>query len=259
MRRRGWSMTETLVVIALMALIMAIALPVIGSGRKAAQMGACLANLSQLHKALKLYETEQRAYLPPGDYITRTGGNQVRTGFWTTYLIDAGVIDAGQSQDQLVPPRESPFRCPSGLDHDLNQLGWPPLDQTGRFDTRGMGYVVVPRMDEHLKARYWTHIWYGINGSGEAQDFEKYPFSRVYSDGPTGTHRRNQLPHPATLISLFDGWHMHFANAGWMSARHMSQTRTNLLLFDGHAQTMDAEAVPAPGDLPKSGPRFRMK
>ena len=61
----GFTLTELLVVIGILALLTAILLPVFASARRKAQQSACVSNLRQLHMAFSLYAQENDGLLPP--------------------------------------------------------------------------------------------------------------------------------------------------------------------------------------------------
>ncbi|MGI6384578.1 MAG: type II secretion system protein [bacterium] len=57
-RRRGFTLVELLLVIVIMAVLMAILVPVFGRARENAKRASCAANLHQLGIALKMYRTD---------------------------------------------------------------------------------------------------------------------------------------------------------------------------------------------------------
>ncbi|MFQ6096331.1 MAG: type II secretion system protein [Armatimonadota bacterium] len=63
--RRGFTLIELLTVIAIIAVLAAILMPVINRSRESARQAACLANLHQIAVAMKSYWTDYRAYPPP--------------------------------------------------------------------------------------------------------------------------------------------------------------------------------------------------
>lgn len=77
-RDRGFTLTEVLIVVAVLAILAAFLLPAIQRSREQARLGHCISNLRQLYLALKIYE---------GDY----GGLPVHyveplTGHWRAKL-----------------------------------------------------------------------------------------------------------------------------------------------------------------------------
>lgn len=68
----GFTLIELLIVIGVLALLIAILLPVFASVRKKGQQSNCVSNLSQLHMACSLYAQDSEGLLPP--YPSRATG-----------------------------------------------------------------------------------------------------------------------------------------------------------------------------------------
>jgi prepilin-type N-terminal cleavage/methylation domain-containing protein len=71
--REAFSLTELLVVIAVIAILAAILLPVVASVRRSAQDARCRSNLRVIHNGLLLYANDNRDLLPIND--TSNGGD----------------------------------------------------------------------------------------------------------------------------------------------------------------------------------------
>src|SRR5438034_7868174 len=77
--RRGFTLTELLVVVGLIAVLVSLLLPVLGRARAAAQSTTCLSNLRQMGIAWTIYLTENKGRLP--DYEWDVAQNDAR-GYW---------------------------------------------------------------------------------------------------------------------------------------------------------------------------------
>lgn len=93
-RRNGFTLIELLVVVAIIALLISILLPSLARAREQAKSTKCLANLSQMGKAIIMYSTTERGILPgrlhPAVYKTQT----------VEYLMDNPIQNL--SRDQAI-------------------------------------------------------------------------------------------------------------------------------------------------------------
>ena len=114
----GFTLVELLVVIAVIGLLVAMLLPVLGKAQDAARATKCRSNLGQIYKGARLYATHYAdllpnlfAGLPFSDHVERyrnghyarsgdTAGQEVPAGLWLLYT-------GGQAEDQKV------FFCPN--------------------------------------------------------------------------------------------------------------------------------------------------
>jgi prepilin-type N-terminal cleavage/methylation domain-containing protein/prepilin-type processing-associated H-X9-DG protein len=106
-RRRAFTLAELLVVIGVIAVLVALLLPVLGRVREQAQRVACLSNLRQLGMAMMMYTQENKGYFPwvgvgaPEDWIWWHDGRDRDQGPLVKY-------HGGKFIDAL-------YRCPSDV------------------------------------------------------------------------------------------------------------------------------------------------
>jgi len=62
--RGAFTLVELLVVIGIIAVLISVLLPALSRARQAARRMACLSNLRQIGQSFRLYETENRGYIP---------------------------------------------------------------------------------------------------------------------------------------------------------------------------------------------------
>src|ERR1051326_6315123 len=93
-RQRGFTLTELLVVIAVIATIAAILLPVFAQAREAARLTTCLSNLRQLSQAHAMYLQDHDEALP--DWWTAgPRGPLAWTEFLFPYYREPKILDQG--------------------------------------------------------------------------------------------------------------------------------------------------------------------
>lgn len=74
-KRRGFSLIELMAVVAIIALLAALLLPVFMQSRESANRTQCLSNLRQLGNAFALYAQDYDAHLPPQAILPPEGTN----------------------------------------------------------------------------------------------------------------------------------------------------------------------------------------
>jgi len=73
-RHKGFTLVELLIVIAIITLLIAIALPIMTRVREKARQTACMGNLHSIQLAIRMYRIDEGAYPGPYDPVSGRGG-----------------------------------------------------------------------------------------------------------------------------------------------------------------------------------------
>lgn len=126
------TLVELLVVIAIVAILAAVALPIIGSFRAKGQQAKCAANLKQIGAAFSLWSADNNGVVKSRDYsgwINGPDGHYCRS--WVSnlnpYLMD------GRKYDGTVQNTAAVFRCPVGKDQEWNGVSYAANIYLGGF------------------------------------------------------------------------------------------------------------------------------
>lgn len=149
-RRQGFTLIELLVVISIIALLISILLPALGSARDAARNVQCLSNLRQIATGMIIYAQDNDDLLPPA----RMSGPNIASNKqppWWIQLGNANIIGTGATKDQtdsggnvLVCPSDtttynnnppvfdwSGYACSYGVQH---YVSWEDRNMDGVHD-----------------------------------------------------------------------------------------------------------------------------
>ena len=109
--RAAFSLVELLVAIGIIAVLLALLLPLLGAARESARRAACLGNLRQIGLALGAYADDNRGFLP---YSGNYGEVHAEDWFWwqPTRARDCGRHGIGPYL-RLSPFHPAVMRCPS--------------------------------------------------------------------------------------------------------------------------------------------------
>lgn len=188
----AFTLVELLVVIGLIAVLIAILLPVLSGARRQANELKCQANLRSLGLAMSLY-TNTSGYYPGAIAELSPGNNAV---IWPTRL-----------RPFLNGNREV-FLCPA---RDAGRFAWTDQMESmiapRALSMSGFGYEEGERMLSLL-----TPFSYGYNGFGNGGDSQQQPpmglgcdVAPIYRFPPARYHvRAAQIRRPAEMIAIGD-------------------------------------------------------
>jgi hypothetical protein len=125
----GFTLTELLVVIGLVALLISLLMPALGQARAAARTTGCLSNLRQMGVAWTMYLAENRGHLPEHINHTPLTPDVAWRGYWLGILEHYNV-------------RGDALLCPTAFDpipfkQVNNGFGNAEYAWTGRFQSNG--------------------------------------------------------------------------------------------------------------------------
>ena len=211
MRRRSYTITELLTVIAIIAILAAIAIPSVGYARKRARRTACISNQGQTMKTILNAMSNHKNFLYSGSVTGAPATNGVATAkaSWSRFLAEKNYI---KNMDSL--------RCPD-MDYETDgktldeksikeAYGVVVADDTvnGRFDFRGTKLLTL---DDTNK----TQVAPGVLVIGGCATKDKKPIEQL-NPVASGTYGN------------FTDMHSNF---------------TNVFYYDGHAESVSKDEL----------------
>jgi prepilin-type N-terminal cleavage/methylation domain-containing protein/prepilin-type processing-associated H-X9-DG protein len=158
--RRGFTLVELLVVVGIIAVLIAILLPILGKAREQAKRTQCMSNLRQVGTAVVMYANDNRGFMPVRYRLI--GGKYIPSYTLGPNVGSNGAGAPAEAFDLMVPPPygksgvrylSSPelFFCPSDevrrpirstvtLPGGATGLGWAYFGIGGTSTTRAMSY-----------------------------------------------------------------------------------------------------------------------
>ena len=110
---RAFTLIELMVVIAIISILAALLLPVLGAAKERARSIVCLANLKQIGVALTIYSDDHEDSLIPAEYSKNF---RPAAEGWPTILYNLKYLPAERAPSYYaLADGNSVFRCPSGL------------------------------------------------------------------------------------------------------------------------------------------------
>lgn len=232
--RRGFTLVELLVVIGIVIILIALLMPALAGAREAARMTRCLSNLRQIGLGIRMYADTHRGLILPGGYFGTMdlGWNKPGGADWAGILAHGRFLPGHTAWNV----NESAFRCPSGVEEEKAGMISAPVDT--RDPTGAMAAV---RVDETTGDSART--WYAINCTAQTplglQPFRMLPV--VWPDGREDYRlvSLDRCRSASRVVMVFDGFAMLWGfDPRFINARHKNRTVTNVLLADGHAESL---------------------
>lgn len=213
-RRRAFTLVELLVVIAVIATLIGILLPALGSAKQNAKRIECLNNLRQLGVSVTMYmDTESKGALPEIlpliDLQSVDDFENLNDPTLLNILLDyadaATPMREDPNDDESPWMVEPPFRCPSDLDSDDADSNFRAI-----HEVYGTSYIYQP-----------GYVYLVLDRIG----IEK-PWARAVTTAWNLSAERNAEP---ALLHDADDWHPRSGGPG----KHA------LYISDGHADWME--------------------
>jgi len=253
-RRPAFTLIELLVVIGIIALLIAILLPVLNKTRDQSNTVKCLSNMRQIGLAMAAYSADNKGFMLPAGYlnlpIDSDGSNAEN---YATILVNTGILKAPVISNINDGPtgETSPFFCPAGVT-DLvgTQYSVPPRVKPDP-PTRTNALGGRPWRTKSAKTGIIIDTWYGINADwGTTGDLKANAAPNHFLPNTTTLSyniqpRIGAIKKSAEMVWLYDGifYNLNYS-ANRINARHNRATKTNLLFFDGHCTTTDTAGLP---------------
>jgi prepilin-type processing-associated H-X9-DG protein/prepilin-type N-terminal cleavage/methylation domain-containing protein len=217
---RGFTLVELLVVIGIIALLISILLPTLGSARRQAQTTACIAKLQQIMVAANLHRVDHKDYYPVAGFLPDT---QPGEALGDPYAVRYSYLSLTSTYPQ-APRLVAPITQALAVEMSNKVAILAPTNSNGvlqMFDPTGYSrWFICPAqgtqpndlLNSGRSLAAWWGLYSAVGPQGQAQYAE--PNSYVYNEAvlgfPSGSVYRlaghaSEIRQPASTVFCCDG------------------------------------------------------
>lgn len=217
---RGFTLIELLTVIAIIGILAAILIPVVGRVREKARGVACNSNLRGIGMAMFLYAEDNNDSLPPFNDQDRPaqglwwlqglmGQTELADQRWTNYLEDRWNRSEERAQQLICPQSSRVYPSIQGIGYGLNifhgQHHWSPklsaVPEPTRFVLVADANILVDLdwYNSGLSGAYWPNT---THGGGAYYLFAAGNVSYLKAENPGQLHSRPVGAHDTVRFRL---------------------------------------------------------